>query len=317
MASKFENWKMSVEIDYLSMYIKTWFAFLATAKELYPTTLSKLGDGTLINEYKRNITIPTNFEKDINSFIEEVFILGKIIIKRDFPESYLGYYYVLNKQYIIEKQIQLSTSSTKDENNRPIKDFLKIKISYKEKHGILNENNLYIQLNTNQKKFYKKLNCHFLDCNILIKDLLSDDIYKEKERIVSSIQDELQKAAFIKISEIPNIDAGKIEELKGYANSLIVPIIQTFRSEYRNEILFQPQPCKDFPFDYDKSSNKLKVLQWFIQFNYSLRNIMFHHVIDPFDEKWLMLFKNAYLALQEIVNHNIKTINERAQPNAS
>jgi len=311
MASKFENWKMSVEIDYLSMYIKTWFAFLATTKELHPLAISKAGDGTLINEYKKNLTIPHNYETDINYYIEEVFKLGEEIIKRDFPESYFGYYYVLNKQYSDEKQIQLSTSSTKDDNDRPIKDILKLKISYKEKHGSINENNLYIQLNTNQKKFHKKLNCYYLDCNILIKDLLSDDIYKEKERIVSLIQDELQKVAFSKIAEINGLDAGKIEELKGFANSLIVPVIQIFRTEFRNEILFQPQPFKDFPFDYDISSNKLKVLQWFIQFNYSLRNIMFHHVIDPFDEKWLKLFKNTYLALQEVVNHNIKMINER------
>jgi hypothetical protein len=309
MATKFENWKMSVDIDYLSMYIKTWFAFLATAKELYPNAISSSGDGTLINEYKRNLSLPHNYETEINHYIEEVFKLGEEIIKRDFPESYFGYYYILNKSYQIEKQIPLGTSSTKDANNRPIKDFLKLKILFKENHNEGNENNLYIVVNSNQNKFYKQLNCHFLDCKVLIKDLLLNDFYKDKEKIVSQIQLELQNVAYAKINMINGLNSSKIEERKGYANGLIIPLIQAFRNDFRPEILFQPQPFKDFPFNYDLSPNKLKILQWFIQFNYSLRNIMFHHVIDPFDEKWLMLFKYAYLALQEVVNHNIKTIN--------
>lgn len=313
MPSKIENWKMSVEIDYLSMYIKTWFAFLATAKEMYPHAISQKGDGSLIGEYKNKLTLPRNYETDINNYIEEVFKLGEEIIKRDFPESYFGYYFILNKNFRAEIQKSLRTSSTKDENKNSVKDYVKINISFKEKLNNCKENNLYIKLTTNQKKFQIQLQSYLLDCNILIKDILFDEIYMDKDKVVLMIQEELQKVAFTKINAINGLDASKIEERKGYANGLIIPLIQDFRLEFRNELLFQPQPCKDFPYNYDKKANKLKILQWFIQFNYSLRNIMFHHVIDPFDEKWLKLFKNAYLALQEVVNHNITLINNKQE----
>lgn len=43
-------------------------------------------------------------------------------------------------------------------------------------------------------------------------------------------------------------------------------------------------------------------------FNYHVRNLLFHSVIDPFDEQWLKLFKHAYLVLKEVVEHNIYDI---------
>lgn len=33
---KYENWRAITESDYVTMFIKTWFAFVATLRELYP-----------------------------------------------------------------------------------------------------------------------------------------------------------------------------------------------------------------------------------------------------------------------------------------
>lgn len=33
---KYANWRAITEPDYVTMFIKTWFAFIATLRELYP-----------------------------------------------------------------------------------------------------------------------------------------------------------------------------------------------------------------------------------------------------------------------------------------
>ena len=38
------------------------------------------------------------------------------------------------------------------------------------------------------------------------------------------------------------------------------------------------------------------------------RNALFHEIIDPLDEEWQVIFKNAYLVLKEIVDLNISEI---------
>lgn len=47
---------------------------------------------------------------------------------------------------------------------------------------------------------------------------------------------------------------------------------------------------------------------WFLSFVYRLRNALFHEIIDPLNEEWQLIFKNAYLVLKEIVDLNISEI---------
>ena len=49
---------------------------------------------------------------------------------------------------------------------------------------------------------------------------------------------------------------------------------------------------------------------WFLDFVYRLRNALFHEIIDPLDEEWQIIFKNAYLVLKAIVDLNIAKIQE-------
>lgn len=44
-------------------------------------------------------------------------------------------------------------------------------------------------------------------------------------------------------------------------------------------------------------------LDWFAEFVYQLRNALFHEIIDPLDEEWQLIYKNAYLLLKEIVDY--------------
>ena len=60
-------------------------------------------------------------------------------------------------------------------------------------------------------------------------------------------------------------------------------------------------------FDVLKTNSVL----WFLDFVYRLRNALFHEIIDPLDEEWQVIFKNAYLILKEIVDLNITEIEEK------
>lgn len=54
---------------------------------------------------------------------------------------------------------------------------------------------------------------------------------------------------------------------------------------------------------------KIESILWFLDFVYRLRNALFHEIIDPLDEEWQIVFKNAYLVLKEIVDLNISELN--------
>ncbi len=42
-----------------------------------------------------------------------------------------------------------------------------------------------------------------------------------------------------------------------------------------------------------------------------LRNALFHSIIHPLDDKWQSIYKNAFIVLRELVDDNIKKIDNR------
>lgn len=58
---------------------------------------------------------------------------------------------------------------------------------------------------------------------------------------------------------------------------------------------------------------KTNSVLWFLDFVYRLRNALFHEIIDPLDEEWQIIFKNAYLVLKEIVDLNINDLNKKKE----
>ena len=47
---------------------------------------------------------------------------------------------------------------------------------------------------------------------------------------------------------------------------------------------------------------------WFLDFCYSLRSVMFHRVIDPFDPRWSGIIKASFQGLRELLLSNIQLI---------
>lgn len=58
------------------------------------------------------------------------------------------------------------------------------------------------------------------------------------------------------------------------------------------------------------AADKEKAYLWFIGFVYRLRNALFHEIIDPLNDEWQVIFKNAYHVLKQVVDQNIWRLNQ-------
>ena len=69
LREKYLNWLSLIETDYITMFIKTWFTFLASLQELIDNMKGRsIGDSQILDEYKNKL-----FE-DIAIQIDEEFI---------------------------------------------------------------------------------------------------------------------------------------------------------------------------------------------------------------------------------------------------
>lgn len=155
-----KQWQSSVSIDYLSLYIKTWFAFLATVQDLHPSHVNHSGDKAVINEYIENITIPRNMNDLVGQF-HKVYKSGYDLLKVKMPDSFFGQFYAINRSFSV-------VSSYRDKHD--------IKIEYRDKIQSLSGNNpnLLITLNSSIKKFKDNINAHYLSINIPLTDLINN-----------------------------------------------------------------------------------------------------------------------------------------------
>jgi hypothetical protein len=320
--NRFRNWQNAVDIDYLSLYIKTWFAFLSTVQELHPDAINNSGDGSLINTYKESISIPFKFREAMAPHIEKVFTIGYEVIKRDVPQSYFVNFYKIDSAYSFNDIHRLQTYRTVE--GERVYDESSIKIDFKDKFNGISNPNLLITVKSASSKFFNNLNCYHVCLNIFLSDFIdafnsegSNRIFKSKDDCLNLIETRLRFYLFTLVDNIEGIELDEKEERKGYCNGLLVPLINLLRQGFLNENLFQSLPFRDFPTHYEIEGNQRKILYWFISFNYQIRNLLFHSIIDPFNSEWLKLFKHTYLALKELVEHNIDKIESQANAEIS
>ncbi|WP_433811436.1 hypothetical protein [Flavobacterium johnsoniae] len=315
--NRFRNWQNSVDIDYLSLYIKTWFAFLSTVQELHPEAINGSGDGSVISVYKDNVGIPVKFVDVMLPHIEKVYTIGNNIIQQDVPFSYYVNFYKTDKTFVLDKECELTKFRKVGNQQIHYKSF--IKVEYKDKLSGQSKPNFLITVKSDQPKFYDTLACYHLIINIELSKFIdeigidgSNRIFKSKDECIELIEKSLKDTLHQKVNEFEIAEDEK-EERKGYCNGLLVPLLQILRQDFSNDAVFNHMPLKGFPDAYDIDRNKIKVLNWFISFNYQIRNLLFHSLIDPFNPEWLRLFKHAYLALKELVEHNIEKIERQAE----
>ena len=351
---KYKNWKVVTEADFVSLFIKTWFAYISTLRVMFPEAQNRRGDGKYINAYK------SYYKKDgrkqvivddkIMHSIETLYREGRKIIMSQYPEYYFWDFYHVNEDFeytfkdIPPDKSECLIVGLKMNRNRGTKwsfiisGFVRFwgthyKVDYK--------GNVQFQYNIseilNSSADYIKENP-----SISEQDYLSWILQKISEEVTHSLVQsfksyyeqsndgtrqktkigELEKKAIWMIWSVFNLngkdDSNKSkEEMERSRNTYeIIQQLPISYFQYHMDVDIQPQDRvlssseeEWFKQLYEKRNQNS--IFWFLSFVYRLRNALFHEIIDPLNEEWQIVFKNAYLVLKEIVDLNIHIIDEK------
>lgn len=99
----YQNWRAVTEADFVSLFIKTWFAYISTLRVMYPEAKNKRGDGKFLKTHKEHYNGTANLrlvvDDQIQSHIETVYSQGRKIIMEQYPEYYLWDFYRINERF--------------------------------------------------------------------------------------------------------------------------------------------------------------------------------------------------------------------------
>ncbi len=328
----YNNWKVITESDFVTLFIKTWFAFVSTLREMYPAEIpyyQATGDSRYISPYKKDFSENVSFRlnyNDIKYNFYEVYKHGmKIIADRysrfvvdDFYSVNLSYKENFSEEFLLEggfngkfvctvkcasaESFTVTIMCTdKVYRTKIAKKYVPISVSVdysnilstivqeiEERQFLLTEAGLV-------EYFYEKL-----------FDAISDALFIEINSAKSSIPEKGNKR-FLKIFDaMLAFGARALNDIK--ASCLNAEI----GAEHK---LLSQMPISNFLNSVEDgvemtASDKEKAYIWFIGFVYRLRNALFHEIIDPLNDEWQVVFKNAYHVLKQIVDQNIWRLNQ-------
>lgn len=312
---KYENWRAITESDYVTMFIKTWFAFVATLRELYPKDNLKdvigKGDKAYLNPYLddfQNKFYYYNSLDLVKDNILKVYKLGRcftienIKYNRFFSEDF----YAVNKAYAWNQHT----------------DDYEFSIKYS------GDTEICIHVKYLNKDFYIDGKPLIISVKVDISDLISSENLS-KAQISKFIDDEsafiefvakgiIDRASLNFIGQITNGDYNSKFSSKVLArlNSTTLTINANLVQELalmkepniiKEDVLFSQLPCVHFIYKVEDGQTvpEVDTYKWFLNFVYFMRNALFHEIIDPLDSFWQEIFKHSYLALKEILDGNI------------
>ena len=99
----YKNWKAVTEADFVSLFIKTWFAYISTLRIMFPEAYNRRGDGKYLNAYKDFYKRVGNkkfvVDEAVMSSIEQLYREGRKVIIEQYPEYYLWDFYRINEEF--------------------------------------------------------------------------------------------------------------------------------------------------------------------------------------------------------------------------
>ncbi|WP_300702122.1 hypothetical protein [Bacteroides sp.] len=293
MESKYNNWLISLDSDNFSLYIKTWFAFLASVHELVMKNASEddqkqlmgaKGDKIFLKYYEDNILNKINID-NIRDVIFDIYNKSHEIIKADYPEYlFESYYKKVAKLEIADAKVVVIG-----------KDEYKYTIRILDKNE-LNNIELYVGILVTSEGLKSSLKKQFMEAKIsLIPDKSAFGIIQNEKIFYSNIRLELRKKYY---SNIIKTDEKSTSKTLVIVDRLISDIINLLGGNDIHKYVFTPWCDKYRGSDDDNR-------KWFHYFCYMLRNIMFHRIIDPFDKRWSEVMKLGHQGLRELLLLNI------------
>ena len=347
----YKNWKAVTEADFVSLFIKTWFAYISTLRVMFPEAYNRRGDKKYLDAYKKFYK-STGYKKfivdeNIMASIEKVYQEGRNVIVKRYPEYYLWDFYNINEDFDYTfKQIPPDKSEClivgfKMNRNRGTKwsfvvtGFVRLFGKY---YGEEDNENINFRVNISDilnRSSGKIESDPVISEQDYLSWLLGEVNYAISHEIIESFKglhaiapygkrvmvkfQDLEKQAISAVWAVFSLN-GKDESFKTSDEmALNRNSYEVIRQRPLNYFLYHRdiewRPVRELTASEERWYKALfEVLKtnsvlWFLDFVYRLRNALFHEIIDPLDEEWQIIFKNAYLVLKEIVDLNINEIN--------
>lgn len=323
----YDNWKSITESDFVTLFIKTWFAFVSTLREMYPAEIpyyQATGDSRYISPYKRefsqNIAYRLNYA-DIKYHLYEVYKHGMKIIADRYPRFIVDDFYSLNlsfketasEEFSLEGgfrgkfvcTVKCASAETltatimctdKSYRTKVDKDYAPIGVSVDYSAILMAivqeiEDRQFVLTEASLiERFYEKL-----------FDAISYAFFSEINNAKSSIPEKGNKR-FLKVFDaMLAFCARALNAMKASC------LNAQFGAEHK---LLSQMPITNFLQSIEDGeemtlADKEKAYLWFISFVYRLRNALFHEIIDPLNDEWQVIFKNSYHVLKQVVDQNI------------
>lgn len=332
---KYTNWRAITESDYVTMFIKTWFAFVATLRELHSDisvfTVDGMprGDRPFTNKFKENDLVNVAETIDLRNFSDIILNLYKPSrekVAQIFPQYFLTTFYRINEDFHYQ-ETNVEYLDSVDEPKK-IKDRTHIDLT------IANRFTLVVKIQTSGIYNKKSYNANIrLDINmktiidtIDLSNKTNIDEMRYNQAFYKKLYEEIQNKTYLWMEE--NLQEKYTEAHTRFVFSKIRFCLMKIGKQidlnlnfpYTNEsvpeneyVVLRQRPLASFSQLFTKNNSeaekkyifqKLKedAYFWFIDFVVSLRNALFHEIIDPLDEEWQLIYKNAYLALKELLD---------------
>lgn len=341
---KYEQWKAITESDFVTLFIKTWFTFIAVLRELNPnvdvfTADGKpRGDKPFLNAYKEGIMPIVQKRIPTESIAHEFFNMYPISMRKVmdvFPQYFFQTFFQINRTFCYKEE-----TIDKDKDG-------KVKERYQANLHITDKNIIKLYLGISGQ-FRTTTYNESIKKEIDLRPIISATV--EKHRYKNYIINELQfmrdfyDAVMVEVSRILRLYLDETLPKKGFNQTVTGKIKDAclrlnsalrLRFEYNYRYPHEVDalvPPDSYAIIYQTPFNGFgrvgsenlytlhigeyspliatKAVNWFASYVYALRNALFHEIISPLDEEWQMIFKSAYLLLKQISDICISNISQ-------
>lgn len=342
--TKYEQWKAITESDFVTLFIKTWFTYIAVLRELNPDvevfTAEGMprGDKPFLNAFKDGIMPIVQKQVPVDSVAQELFRMYPISMRKVidvFPQYFFQTFFTINRSFdysdrIIDKDPDGKVKE-RYEAHLHIEDkhFLKINLGISGCYRSTNYNETIkkkIDLSPIIDASVKKHRTQNLVINefLILRDFYNSVLQEIGDILTHFLVDKLPAKGYNKTV------TGKIQAAcSRLSTALYVKFDLNYK--YPHEVnalddlnsyaIIIEQPFNGFGRigqDNIYSMNEgiysqliaTKGVDWFAGFVYSLRNALFHEIISPLDGEWQAIFKSAYLILKQYSDICIETIDK-------
>lgn len=331
---KYEQWKAITESDFVTLFIKTWFTFIAILRELNPDVevFTKdgmpRGDKPFLNAYKEGIM--SFVQKNINTddFAQELFAMYPISMRKImdvFPQYFFQTFFTINREFSYE---DVSVDRDRDGN---------LKERYQGNLHIVDKHILKFYFGVSGKYRTTKYNERIkkeIDLRPIIHATVEKHRYQNLiinetqfirdfyDAVMSEISGALQHYIDVTLPE-RSFNQTVTKKIKDACLRLNTALRLRFEYNYRYPHEVDPLAAPNsyaiiyqVPFNgfgrlereniYAKHRDEYvpliatKAVDWFADYVYALRNALFHEIISPLDEEWQVIFKSAYLLLKQV-----------------